>query len=74
MFDFVRLFMKTLKEGIQTILFCTLSPDLEGVTGKYFRDCNEGKPDKGVFDTAWQRVLWEKSVEIVQLNDDDPKI
>lgn len=69
-----RLFLKNLNEGIQTILYCAISPDLEGVTGKYYRDCKEGTPDKGVHDPTWQRVLFEKSVKIVQLGEKDPKI
>lgn len=72
--DFSRNFLKTLQEGIQTLLYCSLSPDLEGVTGKYYRDCKEGKPHKGVYDRAWQTRLWEESVKIVKLTEDDPKI
>lgn len=72
--DFARLFLKTLQEGIQTILYCSLSSDLEGVSGKYFRDCKEGKPLKGVHDRDWQTKLWDESVKIVKLTENDPKI
>lgn len=72
--DFARQFLKTLEEGIQTTLYCALSPELEGVTGKYYRDCKEGTPHKGVHNREWQTVLWEKSKEIVKLSDNDPQI
>lgn len=73
-FNFIRLFLKSLNEGIQTILYCAMSPDLEGVTGKYYRDCKEGTPHKGVHDIDCQRVLWEKSVKIVGLVEGEAKI
>lgn len=69
-----RLFLKNLQEGIQTILYCSLSSDLEGVTGKYYRDCKEGTPLKGVHERNWQTVLWDESKVIVKLVDSDPKI
>jgi hypothetical protein len=72
--DFGRLFLKNLQEGIQTVLYCTLSTDLNGVTGKYFRDCKEGKPHKGVHDRNWQTVLWNESVKMVKLTESDPQI
>lgn len=72
--DFSRIFLKNLQEGIQTVLYCAMSPDLEGVSGKYYRDCKEGKPHKEAFDVNWQKVLWEKSEKIVKLTKDDPKI
>lgn len=74
LYNFVRLFLKNLNEGIQTILYCAMSPDLKGVTGKYFRDCKEGSPKKCVYDLDCQRVLWEKSLKIVKLGEGDPKI
>lgn len=72
--DFARLFLKNLQEGIQTILYCALSPDFEGVTGKYYRDCKEGTPKKTVYNRDWQSVMWDESVKMVKLGEDDPKI
>lgn len=72
--DFVKLFLKNLEEGIQTTLYCAMSPDLEGVTGKYYRDCKEGTSLKGTHDRNWQTVMWEESKKIVMLTDKDPKI
>lgn len=72
--DFSRTFLMNLQEGIQTVLYCAMSADLEGVSGKYYRDCKESSPHKEAFDENWQKVLWEKSVEIVKLAKDDPQI
>lgn len=51
-----------------------MSPDLEGVTGKYYRDCKEGTSLKGTHDRNWQTVMWEESKKIVMLTNKDPKI
>lgn len=69
-----RLFLKTLHEGIQTILYCALSPELDSISGKYFRDCKEGTPHIKVFNAIWQEKLWERSVEIVKLTKHDSRI
>lgn len=68
------LFFKTLQEGIQTILHCALSPEVEGVSGKYFRDCKVGTPHIKVNNVIWQEHLWERSVQLVKLTANDPKI
>lgn len=51
-----------------------MSPDLENVTGKYFRDCKEGKPRSDVYKREFQTALWEASKKLTKLADDDPKI
>jgi hypothetical protein len=54
-----KFYLKTLEEGIQTTLYCMMAPELENVTGKYYRDCKEGKPRKDVYKRDWQTALWE---------------
>jgi hypothetical protein len=66
--------MKNLEEGVQTTLYCALSPDLEGVTGKYYMECKEDSPSKTLLNRKWQTVLWEESSKIVKLTDEDPQI
>lgn len=39
LFSVVRLFLKTLEEGIQTTLYVVLSDEITGVSGRYFRNC-----------------------------------
>lgn len=69
-----KLFLKNLQEGIQTVLYVALSEDLNGVTGKYYRDCREGTPREDVYNRDWQTALWNASKKIVKLTEDDPKI
>ena len=51
-----------------------MSPDLEKVTGKYYRDCKEGQPRSDVYKREWQTALWNASKLIVKLNENDTKI
>lgn len=67
-------FLKTPKEGCQTTLYVTLSPDLDGATGRYFRNCRESRPNARVFNKQWQIVLWEESKRIARLTKLDPQI
>lgn len=67
-------FLKTIYQGIQTILYCALSPNLDEISGKYFVDCKQGKPHTSVNNVKWQEKLWGKSLKTVKLTADDPKI
>lgn len=69
-----KFFLKTVHEGCQTTLFVTLSPDLEGVTGRYFRSCRESRPNARVFNKQWQMLLWDESRKITKLTKHDPHI
>lgn len=67
-------FCKSAREGCQTTLFVALAPELNGVTGRYFRNCRESRPNARVFNRQWQTVLWEESKRIVKLTRHDPQI
>lgn len=69
-----KFFLKSVEEGCQTTLFVTLSPELNGVTGRYFRSCRESRPNARVFNKQWQTLLWEESRRIVKLTKHDPQI
>ena len=63
-----KIFMKNCWEGAQTTIFCAVDESLDGVTGKYYADCQEAKflnPQAEDEDLA--KKLWEKSAELVQL-------
>lgn len=66
--------MRTLDEGIQTILHVSLSTQLDGVTGQYFRNCRIGTTSRKAQNTKFQRILWEESERIVKLTTEDPMI
>ncbi|MBP8858097.1 MAG: short-chain dehydrogenase, partial [Anaerolineaceae bacterium] len=49
------------EEGAQTSLYCAVSPDLEGVTGKYFNECSETASSQASYDRDAAAKLWELS-------------
>lgn len=67
-------FLKNPWEGCQTTLYVTLSPDLNGVTGRYFRNCRESRPNARVFNKQWQHILWDESKKLSKLTKSDPQI
>nr|XP_019545444.2 retinol dehydrogenase 14-like [Aedes albopictus]XP_029713191.1 retinol dehydrogenase 14-like [Aedes albopictus]XP_029713192.1 retinol dehydrogenase 14-like [Aedes albopictus] len=70
----MKLFFKTNEEGAQTSLHLACSTEVEGVSGKYFRDCKEAGLTAGISDMEKAKKLWEESVKMVKLTDKDPKI
>lgn len=69
-----KFFLKNVHEGCQTTLYVTLSPSLEGITGRYFRSCRESRPNARVFNKQWQTLLWDESRKMVKLTKHDPQI
>jgi NAD(P)-dependent dehydrogenase (short-subunit alcohol dehydrogenase family) len=61
---FVRLFtpfMRTPEKGADTMIWLASSPEVEGVTGKYFSDRKERATNSESYDTAVAARLWEIS-------------
>jgi NAD(P)-dependent dehydrogenase (short-subunit alcohol dehydrogenase family) len=54
-------FMVTPETGARTNLHVAMSPDVEGVTGKYFSDCKVKTSGKNTADPADQARLWALS-------------
>ncbi len=54
-------------EGAKTSLYLASSPDVEGVTGKYFVKCKPQQSAPLSYDESLQRQLWEESAKLVQL-------
>jgi hypothetical protein len=52
-------------DGARTSLLVATSPDLEGVTGRYFDKVREAKPSKVSTDEEAARRLWEVSQQLV---------
>ena len=66
MFPF-QVFLKTPLEGAQTTIYCAVSEEMEGVTGKYLADCQitkTGTPQAD--DNQLAERLWEVSMELTQ--------
>lgn len=60
----MQLFIKTPWEGAQTTIFLSVSPQVAGVSGRYFSDCCEQSSRKA-HDTEMARKLWQASEELV---------
>lgn len=61
------LFMLSPAEGARTLVYLCASPEVEGVSGKYFIKCREVEPGTAARDDAAARALWEASEELVGL-------
>ncbi|KAJ1957511.1 Retinol dehydrogenase 14 [Linderina pennispora] len=51
--------------GALTSIYLALSPEVEGVSGKYFARCGEANPHAKALDEAEQDKLWEYSEKLV---------
>ena len=64
----LRLYMfKNAEQGAQTTIYCAVSEEMEGVSGKYLADCAIKAPSKAAQDDITARRLWEMSMEMVGL-------
>lgn len=60
-----RLFLVSAEEGAESPVFLASSPELEGVTGKYFDRKREKEPAAASHDKALARRLWDMSASLV---------
>ncbi|KAK9714199.1 hypothetical protein RND81_06G079000 [Saponaria officinalis] len=60
------LFWKNVPQGAATTCFVALNPKMNGVTGKYFADCNELEPSELSKDEALAKKLWDFSEKLVE--------
>jgi NAD(P)-dependent dehydrogenase (short-subunit alcohol dehydrogenase family) len=59
-----RLFGKKPEDGAATSIYLATSPEVEGVTGKYFADCKETPSNPLANDKALAEKLWQVSLEL----------
>lgn len=62
---FLTRFMLSNEEGAKTPLYCATSPELKGVTGRYFDKCRETKTSPLAADDGLARELWERTERLV---------
>jgi len=63
----VRPFMKTPAQGAATSIHLASSPDVEGVTGRYFANSKPRRSSKRSYDEAAAARLWQVSADLVGL-------
>ena len=59
--------MSTLEEGTEATLHLAISPDLDGVTGRYFNGLREARALEQAYDPEARRRLWAISEELCGL-------
>jgi NAD(P)-dependent dehydrogenase (short-subunit alcohol dehydrogenase family) len=57
--------MSTVEDGVEATLRLAISPELEGVTGRYFDRLREARPNNQADDAEARRRLWRLSEELV---------
>src|SRR5438105_452707 len=57
------------EEGAKTSIYLASSPEIEGVTGKYFAKSIPIRSAPISYDETLQRQLWDESVKLVNLHD-----
>jgi NAD(P)-dependent dehydrogenase (short-subunit alcohol dehydrogenase family) len=61
----VRPFMKTPKRGADTAVYLASSPEVEGVTGRYYVSRKTKKSEESSYDAATTARLWQLSTDLV---------
>jgi NAD(P)-dependent dehydrogenase (short-subunit alcohol dehydrogenase family) len=70
---FIRPLMKGPRRGAATPIHVAVSPDLDGVTGRYFANRRSTRSSKASYDVATTARLWEDSADLVGLPRGLPK-
>jgi retinol dehydrogenase 12 len=55
------------ERGAETPVYLASSPDLDGISGKYFSDCRERQPDAAAQDDNTAARLWKESERLIGL-------
>lgn len=67
-FLFLNPLLKTPWEGAQTTIYCAVSEEMEGVTGKYLADCRIKKTNNPqATDDQVAEKLWEASAKLTKI-------
>jgi NAD(P)-dependent dehydrogenase (short-subunit alcohol dehydrogenase family) len=62
---FVGLAGLSVEKGALTSIYLATSPEVEGVSGKYFAKCKQKDPSKAAQDDATAKRLWEVSEKLI---------
>jgi NAD(P)-dependent dehydrogenase (short-subunit alcohol dehydrogenase family) len=60
-------FLSTTEDGAKTQVWLSSSPEVEGITGKYFDKCAEAKPSRFALEEGAPERLWDVSEKLVGL-------
>ncbi|KAL9434163.1 hypothetical protein AB3S75_028905 [Citrus x aurantiifolia] len=57
--------LKSISQGASTTCYAALSPQIEGVSGKYFADCNESNCSALANDESEAKKLWKQTRALI---------
>jgi retinol dehydrogenase 14 len=60
--------LKTPAQGALTPIYLASSPDVQGVSGQFFANCEPKTPNKVAFDTDMTARLWQVSADLAGLS------
>jgi NAD(P)-dependent dehydrogenase (short-subunit alcohol dehydrogenase family) len=63
-FKFARIFAISVEKGAKTSIYLASSPEVEGVTGKYFVKCKPVRSSNASYDLEAQKRLWQLSEHV----------
>lgn len=67
LFRLFKPFMRSPEQGADTVIWLSFSPDVEGVSGRYYADRKPVEPKKIANDPDARRRLWEESERLTGL-------
>jgi NAD(P)-dependent dehydrogenase (short-subunit alcohol dehydrogenase family) len=68
LYPFINWMGKTSQEGAQTSIYLATSPELDGVSGKYFANQQPLNSATSTYDVSSAQQLWQISLKLVGLN------
>ena len=63
-----RFFLKTPEQGARTMIYLASSPDVEGITGKYYSNCREKTSSRESYDLNIAQQLWDVSARMTRVD------
>jgi NAD(P)-dependent dehydrogenase (short-subunit alcohol dehydrogenase family) len=70
----IPLIARSPEKGAKTSIYLASSPEIQGITGKYFVNCKVTQPAPQAADSAVAKKLWDVSAEMVHLADAVPEM
>ena len=71
LYPLIYLFLRSPSQGASTSVFCAVSEEVEGVSGRHFRDCRETPVSlPASLDSAAAQRLWDISSSMTALTTD----
>jgi hypothetical protein len=64
--------MSTVEEGAEAAVRLAASPELEGVTGRYFDGTREARANRQAYDAEARQKLWALSEELCGTSGTNP--